>query len=59
MIGLRLDRFNAWLAEQGHSHKFAMGVGINSGPVMAGNIGSEQRVEYTGPGRHDQHGLAP
>ncbi|HXW59817.1 MAG TPA: adenylate/guanylate cyclase domain-containing protein [Solirubrobacteraceae bacterium] len=50
MIGRRLDRFNAWLAEQGHDHRFAMGVGINSGPVMAGNIGSEQRVEYTALG---------
>ena len=50
MIGPRLDRFNAWLAEQGHDHAFAMGVGINSGPVMAGNIGSEQRVEYTALG---------
>jgi adenylate cyclase len=50
MIGPRLDRFNAWLSEQGHDHTFAMGVGINSGPVMAGNIGSEQRVEYTALG---------
>jgi len=50
MIGVRLDRFNAWLAEQGHDHRFAMGVGLNSGPVMAGNIGSEQRVEYTALG---------
>ena len=50
MIGPRLARFNAWLAEQGHDHTFAMGVGINSGPVMAGNIGSEQRVEYTALG---------
>ena len=50
MIGPRLERFNAWLAEQGHDHQFAMGVGINSGPVMAGNIGSEQRVEYTALG---------
>ncbi len=50
MVGPRLARFNAWIAEHGHEHKFAMGVGINSGPVMAGNIGSEQRVEYTALG---------
>jgi len=50
MIGPRLERFNAWLAEHGHDHRFAMGVGINSGVVMAGNIGSEQRVEYTALG---------
>ena len=42
--------FNSWLAEQGHDHTFVMGVGINSGPVMAGNIGSEKRVEYTALG---------
>jgi len=47
MIGARLEHFNAWLAEQGHDSGFAMGVGLNSGPVMAGNVGSEQRVEYT------------
>jgi adenylate cyclase len=47
MVGPRLDRFNAWLAEQGHTSGFAMGVGLNSGPVMAGNVGAEQRVEYT------------
>jgi adenylate cyclase len=50
MIGTRLQRFNAWLAEQGHDHAFAMGVGVNSGAVMAGNIGSERRVEYTALG---------
>jgi adenylate cyclase len=50
MIGPRLDAFNGWIAEHGHEHSFVMGVGINSGPVMAGNIGSEQRVEYTALG---------
>src|SRR5216683_4757773 len=50
MIGPRLDRFNVWLGEQGFDHTFAMGVGLNSGPVMAGNVGSEQRVEYTAIG---------
>ncbi len=50
MLGTRLGRFNDWIAEQGHTHRFAMGVGLNTGPVMAGNIGSEQRVEYTALG---------
>jgi adenylate cyclase len=50
MIGPRLQAFNAWIADQGHDHSFAMGVGVNSGPVMAGNIGSERRVEYTALG---------
>lgn len=50
MVGPRLERFNAWLAEQGFDRRFAMGVGLNSGPVMAGNVGSEQRVEYTAIG---------
>ena len=47
MLGTRLAHFNTWLSEQGHESGFAMGVGLNSGPVMAGNVGSEQRVEYT------------
>jgi adenylate cyclase len=47
MLGTRLAHFNKWLSEQGHESGFAMGVGLNSGPVMAGNVGSEQRVEYT------------
>ncbi len=47
MLGTRLEHFNDWLAEQGHESGFVMGVGLNSGSVMAGNVGSEQRVEYT------------
>jgi adenylate cyclase len=50
MIGERLDRFNAWLGEEGFDRSFEMGVGLHSGPVMAGNVGSEQRVEYTAIG---------
>jgi adenylate cyclase len=50
MVGPRLERFNRWLAEQGYDHSFAMGVGLNSGSVMVGNVGSEQRVEYTALG---------
>jgi adenylate cyclase len=50
MVTERLERFNTWLADSGHKHKFAMGVGLNSGIVMAGNVGSERRVEYTALG---------
>ena len=27
-----------------------MGIGLNSGPVMSGNVGSERRLEYTALG---------
>jgi adenylate cyclase len=47
MIRDRLPRVNAWLAEQGYDAEFRMGVGLNSGPIMSGNIGSERRLEYT------------
>jgi adenylate cyclase len=50
MIGPRLARFNTWMAERGFERRFEMGVGLNSGPVMAGNVGSEQRIEYTAIG---------
>jgi adenylate cyclase len=47
MAGPVLDRFNEWLVEQGHADGFRIGIGLNSGAVMAGNVGSEQRLEYT------------
>jgi len=50
MIGPRLQHFNDWLADQGYESGFRMGVGLNSGPVMCGNVGAEQRVEYTAIG---------
>src|SRR2546423_8035983 len=50
MLGPRLGRFNDWLRTEGLSEGFRMGVGLNSGPVMSGNVGSERRREYTAIG---------
>jgi adenylate cyclase len=46
----RLPRFNEWLREQGHGKEFRIGIGLNTGPFMAGNVGSEKRLEYTAMG---------
>jgi adenylate cyclase len=47
MTGDALTSFNRWLQEQGIGDGFRMGVGLNSGEIMAGNVGSERRLEYT------------
>ncbi len=46
----RLPAFNAWCAERVPGEGFRMGVGIATGPVMSGNVGSERRMEYTAVG---------
>ncbi len=46
MAGPALEQVNAWLRERG-GQDFKIGIGLNSGPVMAGNVGSERRMEYT------------
>ena len=50
MVTTRLDEFNAWMQERGYGEGFRMGVGMNSGPVMVGNVGSERRMDYTAIG---------
>jgi class 3 adenylate cyclase len=49
MLHARLPRVNEWLRDSGLS-QFRMGIGVNSGPIMSGNIGSERRLEYTAIG---------
>lgn len=46
----RLPAFNAWCEGRVPGGGFLMGVGIASGPVMSGNVGSERRMEYTAVG---------
>ena len=47
MLLERLPKFNAWLRERELSDGFKMGIGLNTGPFMSGNVGSERRLEYT------------
>ena len=46
----RLERFNVWMREEGLGDGFKMGIGLNSGDVMSGNVGSARRLEYTAIG---------
>ena len=51
MLDVRLPGFNRWIREQGFGeHDFRMGIGLNTGTVMAGNVGSARRVEYSAIG---------
>jgi adenylate cyclase len=50
MLGPRLATFNQYLRDEGLGEGFRMGVGLNSGHVMSGNVGSERRLEYTAIG---------
>jgi adenylate cyclase len=43
----RQESFNAWLHARGQRDGFKMGIGLNSGPVMSGNVGAQRRLEYT------------
>jgi adenylate cyclase len=47
MVDVRLPRFNEWLGENRFGEEVRMGIGLNSGPFMSGNVGSFRRLEYT------------
>jgi adenylate cyclase len=46
----RRDQINAAIHEAGIEWDFSFGVGINSGQVFLGNIGNDERAEYTAIG---------
>ncbi len=50
MLSGCLPSFNDWMRSSGLGEGFRMGIGLNSGPVMAGNVGHERRLEYTAIG---------
>lgn len=47
MVADKMGRFNAWLRDAGLGDGFRLGVGINTGQIMSGSIGSSRRLDYT------------
>jgi adenylate cyclase len=50
MLEVRLPAFNEWLRERGYGEGFRVGIGLCTGPVTSGNVGSARRVEYAAVG---------
>ena len=50
MVNDRLPAFNRYMQEMGLGTGYFMGVVLNSGPVMTGNVGHERRMDYTAVG---------
>src|SRR4051794_14223059 len=49
ILNTRLPRFKDWLRAADHE-PFGMGIGVSSGPLMSGNVGSARRLSYTAIG---------
>jgi adenylate cyclase len=50
MLTERLPAFNEFMQAEGLGEGYFMGVGLNTGPVMTGNVGHERRMDYTAVG---------
>ncbi|MET0601201.1 MAG: adenylate/guanylate cyclase domain-containing protein [Baekduia sp.] len=51
ILAQRLPEFNMWLAaEVPGAGPLDAGIGVNSGPVMSGPVGSQRRIEYAAVG---------
>jgi adenylate cyclase len=50
MLTERLPAFNEFMREQDLGEGYFMGVGLNTGPVMTGNVGHARRMDYTAVG---------
>lgn len=50
MLFERLPGFNEWIRARGLGGDFRIGVGLNSGEIMSGQVGSNRRMEYTAIG---------
>jgi adenylate cyclase len=51
IAGDGLPRFNRWLHDHQLSERtLAVGIGVNTGAVMSGSVGSERRLEYAAVG---------
>jgi adenylate cyclase len=51
ILAQRLPEFNTWLASEiPGAGPLDAGIGVNSGPVMSGPVGSQRRIEYAAVG---------
>jgi adenylate cyclase len=50
LVGTTLPALNDWMRAEGYGGGFRMGIGVNSGSFISGNVGHERRLEYTAIG---------
>jgi adenylate cyclase len=50
LLETTLPALNDWMRAQGYGEGFRMGIGLNSGSFISGNVGHERRLEYTAIG---------